>query len=96
MTIEAMRQAFEAFKKIHEGCGEVKKDNLSKESNELATLVRKDCTLAMIDLSVAIKETTREWTHLTDEEFDQVLKEFSHDPRAMAIELEIRIMEKNT
>jgi len=38
----------------------------------------------------------KEWTHLTDEEFDQVLKEFSHDPRAMAIELEIRIMEKNT
>ena len=33
---------------------------------------------------------------VTDEEFDQVLKEFSHDPRAMAIELEIRIMEKNT
>ena len=38
----------------------------------------------------------REWVSLTDEEFDQVLKEFSHDPRAMAIELEIRIMEKNT
>lgn len=38
----------------------------------------------------------REWIHLTDEEFDQVLKEFGNDPRAMAIELEIRIMEKNT
>jgi hypothetical protein len=38
----------------------------------------------------------RKWTHLTDEEFDQVLKEFGNDPRAMAIELEIRIMEKNT
>ena len=38
-----MKQALETFEKIYEGCGEVKKDNLSKHSNELATLVRKDC-----------------------------------------------------
>jgi len=40
---KAAEQALEAFEKIYEGCGEVKKDNLSKHSNELATLVRKDC-----------------------------------------------------
>ena len=40
---KAAEMALEAFEKIYEGCGEVKKDNLSKHSNELATLVRKDC-----------------------------------------------------
>jgi len=56
---------------------------------------RPECIKAQRDeLREAIEK--RKWTHLTDEEFDQVLKEFSHDPRAMAIELEIRIMEKNT
>jgi hypothetical protein len=56
MSIEAMKQALESFKKIHEGCGFVKKDNLSKESNELATLVRKDCNFAMEDLRQAIEQ----------------------------------------
>ena len=60
MTIEAMKQALEAFRKIHEGCGEVKKDNLSKESNELATLVRKDCNYAMLDLNEAIAEAEKQ------------------------------------
>jgi hypothetical protein len=40
---KAAERALEAFEKIHEGCGCVKEDNLSKESNDLATLVRKDC-----------------------------------------------------
>jgi len=60
MNIEAMKQALEAFRKIHEGCGEVKKDNLSKESNELATLVRKDCNYAMLDLNEAIAEAEKQ------------------------------------
>jgi len=60
MSIEAMKQALEVFRKIHEGCGQVKKDNLSKESNELATLVRKDCNYAMLDLSEAIAEAEKE------------------------------------
>ena len=56
---------------------------------------RPECIKAQRD---AMREAIakREWVSLTDEEFDQVLKEFSHDPQAMAIELEIRIMEKNT
>ena len=60
MSIEAMKQSLEAFKKIHEGCGFVKKDNLSKESNELATLVRKDCNFAMEDLRQAIAEAEKQ------------------------------------
>ena len=56
MSISAMKQALEAFNKIYEGCGEVKKDNLSKHSNELATLVRKDCNFAIANLSEAIAE----------------------------------------
>jgi hypothetical protein len=67
MSIEAMKQALESFKKIHEGCGFVKKDNLSKESNELATLVRKDCNFAMEDLRQAIAEAEKQepfaWIH---------------------------------
>jgi hypothetical protein len=59
MSIEAMKQAMEAFKKIHEGCGFVKKDNLSKESNELATLVRKDCNFAMNALRQAIEQAEK-------------------------------------
>jgi hypothetical protein len=57
---------------------------------------RPECIKAQRDKLRQAIEKKREWVHLTDEEFDQVLKEFSHDPRAMAIELEIRIMEKNT
>ena len=60
MSIEAMKQALEAFKKIHEGCGFVKKDNLSKESNELATLVRKDCNFAMNSLRQAIEQAEKQ------------------------------------
>jgi hypothetical protein len=73
MSISAMKQALEAFRKIHEGCGEVKKDNLSKESNKLATLVRKDCNFAMDELRQAIADAEkREWVGLTDEERDYI------------------------
>jgi hypothetical protein len=69
MSISAMKQGLEAFRKIHEGCGEVKKDNLSKESNKLATLVRKDCNFAMDELRQAIADAEkREWVGLSDEE----------------------------
>ena len=53
-------QALEAFEKIYEGCGEVKKDNLSKQSNELATLVRKDCIPQIEALRQALAEPERE------------------------------------
>jgi len=72
MSIEAMKQAMEAFKKIHEGCGFVKKDNLSKESNELATLVRKDCNFAMnalrqaIEQAEMVKKGTKAWADTPD------------------------------
>ena len=65
MSLEAMKQALEAFKKIHEGCGFVKKDNLSKESNELATLVRKDCNFAMYALQQAIEQAEDEPRHIS-------------------------------
>ena len=87
MSIEAMKQAFEAFKKIHEGCGEVKKDNLSKESNELATLVRKDCNFAMIDLSEAIKQAEKQepfaWIHYAPGYKMQVTQHSPEPPRKM-------------
>jgi hypothetical protein len=37
----------------------------------------------------------REWVSLTDEEFEQILKELSHDTRLLAIEIEARLTEKN-
>ena len=56
MSVSAMKQALKAFNKIYDGCGEVKKDNISKHSNDLATLVRKDCNFAIANLSKAIAE----------------------------------------
>jgi hypothetical protein len=38
----------------------------------------------------------REWVGLTDEEFEEVIKELGKDPRILAVEIEIRLMEKNT
>lgn len=38
----------------------------------------------------------REWVNLTDEESEQILKDFGDDPRLMAVEIEVRLMEKNT
>ena len=38
----------------------------------------------------------REWVGLTDEEFEQLLSEFGDDPRFLAVEIEIRLMERNT
>jgi len=78
MSIEAMKQALEAFKKIHEGCGFVKKDNLSKESNELATLVRKDCNFAMnalrqaIEQAEMVKKGTKAWADTPDNWVDDL------------------------
>jgi hypothetical protein len=37
----------------------------------------------------------REWVSLTDDEFEKILKEFSHDPRLLAVEIEARLTEKN-
>jgi len=41
------------------------------------------------------EDLKREWVSLTDEEFEQILKELSHDPRLLAIEIEARLTEKN-
>jgi hypothetical protein len=38
----------------------------------------------------------REWVGLTDEEFEEVINELGKDPRVLAVEIEIRLMEKNT
>ena len=65
---KAAEMALKAFEKIHGGCGEVKKDNLSKHSNELATLVRKDCIPQIKALRQALAQPKREWVGLTDEE----------------------------
>ena len=37
----------------------------------------------------------REWVNLSDEEFEEILKELSHDPRLLAVEIEARLTEKN-
>jgi ribonuclease HII len=37
----------------------------------------------------------KEWVGLTDEEFEEILKELSHDPRLLAVEIEARLTEKN-
>jgi hypothetical protein len=42
-----------------------------------------------------LRPPKREWVSLTDEEFEQILKELSHDPRLLAIEIEARLTEKN-
>jgi hypothetical protein len=100
MSIEAMKQALEAFKKIHEGCGFVKKDNLSKESNELATLVRKDCNFAMEDLRQAIAEAEKPWVSLTDEEIKEIIGPWGPTPikgytRKLFDQIEAKLKEKN-
>jgi hypothetical protein len=64
---KAAEMALEAFEKIYEGCGEVKKDNLSKHSNELATLVRKDCIPQIEALRQALAQPEREWVGLDGE-----------------------------
>jgi hypothetical protein len=65
---KAAERALEAFEKIHEGCGCVKEDNLSKESNDLATLVRKDCIPQIKALRQALApEVTPEVTPKVDE-----------------------------
>jgi hypothetical protein len=58
----AAEMALETFEKIYEGCGEVKKDNLSKHSNELATLVRKDCIPQIEALRQALAEPANSTT----------------------------------
>lgn len=42
------------------------------------------------------RATKKEWSGLTDEEFEQLLSEFGDDPRFLAVEIEIRLMERNT
>ena len=37
----------------------------------------------------------KQWVSLTDEEFEQILKELSHDPRLLAVEIEAQLTEKN-
>jgi hypothetical protein len=102
MSISAMKQALEAFKKIHEGCGFVKKDNLSKESNELATLVRKDCNFAMEDLRQAIADHATTWVGLTDEEVNVIIdKEIGFNScwgpeEKFARAIEAKLKDKNT
>ena len=56
MTKDAMNLALKALQKIHEGCGFVQEENLHKDAKDLATLVRKDCNLAIKDLTQAIAE----------------------------------------
>jgi arsenate reductase-like glutaredoxin family protein len=41
------------------------------------------------------KAEKREWVSLTDEEFEQIVKELSHNPRLLAVEIEARLTEKN-
>jgi hypothetical protein len=43
-----------------------------------------------------LRPPKREWVGLTDEEFEEVIKELGKDPRILAVEIEIRLMEKNT
>ena len=59
MSIEAMKRALRAFQEIHEGLGNVK-GNAHKDAQDLATLVRKDCSFAMRDLTQAIEAKLRE------------------------------------
>jgi len=40
-------------------------------------------------------ECKREWVGLTDEEFEEILRDFSHDPRLLAVEIEVRLTERN-
>jgi hypothetical protein len=70
---KAAERALEAFEKIHEGCGCVKEDNLSKESNDLATLVRKDCIPQIKSLRQALTpEVTPEVTPDVDNAYTKL------------------------
>ena len=93
---KAAEMALEAFEKIYEGCGEVKKDNLSKQSNELATLVRKDCIPQIEALRQALAEPKREWVGLTDEEIDAAVKSCNTlDTYKYFRAIEAKLKEKN-
>lgn len=37
----------------------------------------------------------KEWVGLTDEEFEEILRDFSHNPRLLAVEIEVRLTERN-
>jgi hypothetical protein len=63
---KAAEMALKAFEKIYEGCGEVKKDNLSKHSNELARLVRKDCIPQIEALRQALAESANSTTDFVE------------------------------
>jgi hypothetical protein len=90
---QAAEMALEAFEKIYEGCGEVKKDNLSKHSNELATLVRKDCIPKIEALHQALSQP--EWVGLTKEEFEQAVDGLE-DLEDCWVQIEAKLREKNT
>jgi len=70
---KAAEMALEAFEKIYEGCGEVKKDNLSKHSNELATLVRKDCIPQIKTLRQALAQPV-DAVNISQERVDETAK----------------------
>lgn len=57
---------------------------------------RPECVLAQRNELRQAIEKKREWVHLTDEEFEEVVKELGKDPRILAVEIELRLMEKNT
>ena len=58
---EALKIALKTFEKIHEGCGHVIEDRISKTTTDLAEYVREDCIKGMD----AIKEALAEQEHVS-------------------------------
>ena len=99
---KAAEQALEAFEKIYEGCGEVKKNDLNKHSNGLAILVRKDCLPQIEALRQALAQPKREWVGLTDEEIYDYADKFlyqhgsNYGIKSFGKAIEAKLKEKNT
>ena len=54
-----------------------------------------DPTRDLAYLADCLANPKREWIGLTDEEFEEILRDFSHNPRLLAVEIEIRLTERN-
>lgn len=78
---------------VEEAWNKAQRDELRQkleQADVLDELVAENQRLGLYD------SPKREWVGLTDEEFEQLLSEFGDDPRFLAVEIEIRLMERNT
>ncbi len=96
MSISAMKQALQALDLIDKDIAWQYKSPTRKFCNQAAHFLRQAIEQAEKTVPSDYSNShQREWVSLTDEEFEEILKELSHDPRLLAVEIEARLTEKN-